>query len=55
MKKLFTSLIIALFLLSSVSAAEWEWVQVKDLKVGDSLMDKDGNDLIEIHGRNGAI
>ena len=46
MKKATSILIIAMFLISFASAQEWEFIQIKDLKEGDILMDKDGNEVL---------
>ena len=45
MKKTISILIIALLLISFVSAIEWEFVQISELREGDSIMDKDGNEI----------
>ncbi|MFH2028580.1 MAG: transglycosylase SLT domain-containing protein [Nanoarchaeota archaeon] len=46
MKKIIL-LIVVILLVSLISASEgWNWVQVKDLKVGDKLMDSDGNEVL---------
>ncbi|MFH1641931.1 MAG: N-acetylmuramoyl-L-alanine amidase [Nanoarchaeota archaeon] len=44
MKKIILVLIVILFL-AGFRTNDWEWVQVGELKAGDSLMDKDGNKI----------
>ncbi|MFH1641932.1 MAG: Hint domain-containing protein [Nanoarchaeota archaeon] len=58
MKKIMIVLMLVIFLAANTNA--WEWVQIGELKPGDSLMDKDGNEIIinsieEVRDANGVM